>query len=227
MSTSSFRSARPPCFVLGLALLLAGSGPAWAAERAAEPAAKSGQTPVNHPPASDNWANDAELDGIVDLLDPDYQKQAIKVARLPLKYAVKTVYGRGSRAIYTFEDPNCAYCRQLHATLGAIGDLTVYTFMVSFLGDDSVRQANAVWCAKNRAAAWDRVMKKQTVAAARKGCTAPHAEIRKLTGLLGINLTPTVFYANGERMNGVKPRAEVEQRLAAALAANTPGNPAR
>jgi thiol:disulfide interchange protein DsbC len=149
------------------------------------------------------------------------------VARLPLKYAVKTVYGRGSRVIYTFEDPNCGYCQQLHATLGAIGDLTVYTFVVSFLGDDSVRQADAVWCAKDRAATWHRVMQKKTVAAARKGCTAPNTEVKKLIGLLGINLTPTVFYASGERMNGVKPRAEVEQRLDAAKIVNTAENAVR
>lgn len=224
MSASSILSALP--FALGLMLLLA-DGTALAAERTAVPAAKSTAAPASQPPASSNWANDAELDGIVDLLDPDYQKQAINVARLPLKYAVKTVYGRGSRVIYTFEDPNCGYCQQLHATLAAIGDLTVYTFVVSFLGDDSVRQANAVWCAKDRAAAWDRVMKKKAVAAARSGCTAPNAEIKKLIGLLGINLTPTVFYANGERMNGVKPRAEVERRLAAAMVANAPENSAR
>jgi len=170
--------------------------------------------------ASDNWAADAELEGIVDLLDPDYQKQPINVARLPVKYAVKTVHGKGSRTIYTFEDPNCGYCRQLHRTLKDIGDLTVYTFVVTFLGEDSVRKAHAVWCAKDRTTAWDRVMTKESVPEARTGCTAPVNEVKKLIGLLGINLTPTVFYADGQRMNGVKPRAEVEKRLAEAAKAS-------
>ena len=182
----------------------------------------SGLVAADTPPASKNWANDAELEGIVDLLDPDYQKQPINVARLPLKYAVKAVYGRGSRTVYTFEDPNCGYCRQLHRSLAEIGDLTVYTFVVSFLGDDSVRLSNAVWCAKNRADAWDRVMKQQTVADAKKGCAAPNAEISRLIGLLGINLTPTVFFANGARMNGVKPREEIEDWLAGATRTPSP-----
>ena len=182
----------------------------------------SGLVAADTPPASKNWANDAELEGIVDLLDPDYQKQPINVARLPLKYAVKAVYGRGSRTVYTFEDPNCGYCRQLHRSLAEIGDLTVYTFVVSFLGDDSVRLSNAVWCAKNRADAWDRVMKQQTVADAKKGCAAPNAEISRLIGLLGINLTPTVFFANGARMNGVKPREEIEDWLADASRNTSP-----
>lgn len=160
-----------------------------------------------------NWANDAELEGIVDLLDPDYQQQAINVSRLPIKYAVKAVYGNGRRVIYSFEDPNCGYCRQLHRLLGEIGDLTVYTFVVSFLGDDSVRKANAVWCSKNRAAAWDKVMRKESITDAKAGCEAPNAEIKKMIGLLGINLTPTVFFSDGRRMNGIKPRTEIEQRL--------------
>ena len=166
--------------------------------------------------ASDNWAADAELDGIVDLLDPDYQKQPINVARLPVKYAVKSVYGKGSRTIYTFEDPNCGYCRQLHRSLKEIGDLTVYTFVATFLGEDSVDKANAVWCAKDRSAAWDRVMGKGSIPMAPDNCAAPVAEVKKLIGLLGINLTPTVFFADGSRMNGVKPKAEVERRLAEA-----------
>lgn len=176
------------------------------------------QSSVTKPATSSNWAADATLEGIVDLLDPDYQKQPINVNRLPVKYAVKSVYGNGSRTLYSFEDPNCGYCRQLHRTLGEIGNLTVYTFVVSFLGEDSAAKANAVWCSKNRAASWDQVMKKQTIPAAVGACTAPHDEIRKLIGLLGINLTPTVFFADGERMNGVKSRDEIEQRLKVASA---------
>ena len=133
---------------------------------------------------------------------------------------MKSVYGKGSRTIYTFEDPNCGYCRQLHRSLKEIGDLTVYTFVATFLGEDSVDKANAVWCAKDRSAAWDRVMGKGSIPMAPDNCAAPVAEVKKLIGLLGINLTPTVFFADGSRMNGVKPRAEVERRLAEAVKKN-------
>jgi hypothetical protein len=209
-------SALTPCHRIGLPALL------FAALTATGSALlPAGAMAADAPKASDNWAADAELEGIVDLLDPDYQKQPINVARLPVKYAVKTVHGKGSRTIYTFEDPNCSYCRQLHRTLKDIGDITVYTFVVTFLGEDSVSKAHAVWCAKNRAAAWDRVMTKESVPTAPAECRAPVAEVRKLIGLLGINLTPTVFYADGQRMNGVKPRAEVERRLADAAKAKT------
>lgn len=161
-----------------------------------------------------NWAADAELDGIVDLLDPDYQKQAINVARLPLRYAIKQRIGNGRRTVYSFEDPNCGYCRQLHERLRQIGDVTLYTFVVTFLGEDSVTKANAVWCAADRAAAWDKVMKQKKIPPAKTGCAGPNREVGKLIGLLGINLTPTVFFADGSRMNGIKPREEIEARLA-------------
>ena len=195
--------SRIPLFVLAAAAALA---------LAALPAARAADASK----ASDNWAADAELEGIVDLLDPDYQKQPINVARLPVRYAVKTVYGQGTRTLYTFEDPNCGYCRQLHRTLKDIGDLTVHTFIVTFLGEDSVDKAHAVWCAKDRAATWDRVMMKQSIPAAPAGCKAPVGEVKKLIGLLGIQLTPTVFYADGQRMNGVRPREEILRRLSAA-----------
>lgn len=169
--------------------------------------------PPAHAADSADWVNDPDLEGIVDLLDPDYQKQPINVARLPLKYAITHVYGKGERVIYTFEDPNCGYCRQLHRHVAAIGNLTVHTFVLTFLGPDSGTKASAAWCDKDRAEAWDRVMRQEAVAAPRAGCTAPTAQTMKLAGMLGINLTPTVFFADGSRMNGVKPQAEIESRL--------------
>lgn len=184
-----------------LALLL---GLALPAAFAADPASSAG---------SSNWAADAELDGIVDLLDPDYLKQPIKVARLPLKYALTTTHGRGERSVYTFEDPNCGYCRELTRRLEEIGNVRVHTFIVTFLGEDSKTKADAVWCSPDRAAAWQRVMRRQTLPPAPAGCQAPKAEAMKLVGMLGITLTPTVFFADGSRMNGVRPRAEIEQRL--------------
>jgi hypothetical protein len=164
-----------------------------------------------------DWVNDPDLDGIVDLLDPDYQQQAITVARLPLKYAITQVHGRGERVLYTFEDPNCGYCRQLHRTLGEIGNLTVHTFVLTFLGPDSGARFDAVWCSDNRAGGWDRTMRQgATLPAPTDGCRAPAPQTMKLAAMLGVNLTPTIFFADGSRMNGVRPRAEIEKRLAKA-----------
>ncbi|HEY5764112.1 MAG TPA: DsbC family protein [Rhodocyclaceae bacterium] len=176
--------------------------------------------PATHAADSADWVNDPDLDGIVDLLDPDYQKLPINVARLPLKYAITTRYGSGERVVYTFEDPQCGFCRQLHRHLAAIGNLTVHTFVLTFLGPESASRADLAWCSPDRTRAWDAIMRGGSVAATTAAnCKAPTAQTMKLAGMLGINLTPTVFYADGSRMNGVKPQAEVEARLRQASAA--------
>ena len=175
------------------------------------------------PGASSNWAADAELDGIVDLLDPDYLRRPIAVARLPLRYAVTRIHGSGRRHVYSFEDPNCSYCRQLTRHLEEIGDVTVHTFIVTFLGENSKAKADAVWCARNPPDAWAAVMQRRRQVAAAPGCHAPTEATRKLVDMLGINLTPTIFFADGTRLNGVRPRAELQARLLAA--ARHPGAP--
>lgn len=165
--------------------------------------------------ADADWVNDPDLEGIVDLLDPDYQKHPINVARLPLKVAITSVHGKGERVLYTFEDPNCGYCRLLHRTLGEIGNLTVHTFVLTFLGPDSGARFDAVWCSADRAGAWARTMRRAALPPPAAGCRAPAAQTMKLAGMLGVNLTPTVFFADGSRLVGVRPRAEIEALLAA------------
>ena len=69
--------------------------------------------------------------------------------------AVKRVRGNGKRVVYTFEDPNCGYCRELHKELNKMTDVTVYIFLLPILSPDSVEKSKAVWCAKDRSRTWD------------------------------------------------------------------------
>ena len=172
-------------------------------------------------PGAERQADELELDGVVDLFDPDYLRQPINVARLPLRHAVTIVHGRGERELYTFEDPNCGYCRELTRRLAAIGNVTVHTYMIALLGEDSQAKAHQVWCAADRAGAWQAVMNGRPAPPARADCRAPLEETSRLAEVLGINFTPTVFFADGSRMVGLKPRAEIEQRLRDAVARKT------
>src|SRR5262249_44076949 len=72
--------------------------------------------------------------------------------------AIKRVRGNGKRVIYTFEDPNCGYCKQLQRELVKVNDVTVYTFLMPILSQDSVEKSKAIWCAKDRSKAWDDAM---------------------------------------------------------------------
>lgn len=62
---------------------------------------------------------------------------SIRFADLPLKMAIKTVKGDGKRVMAVFEDPNCPYCRKLHETMRGIDNVTVYTFLLNILSEDS------------------------------------------------------------------------------------------
>ena len=134
---------------------------------------------------------------------------------LPLAQAVKTVRGNGRRVIATFEDPNCGFCRQFHAQLAKMNDVTIYTFLYPIISPpDSVEKSRAVWCAKDRARAWDEVMTTGKIAPAPANCKAPIDEVLKLGQKFNVKSTPTIFLADGTRLRGALPVEQLEQAIA-------------
>jgi thiol:disulfide interchange protein DsbC len=136
---------------------------------------------------------------------------------LPLERAVKTTRGNGARTIVTFEDPNCPYCKKLWQQMSDMKDVTIYTFLYPILSADSTEKSKAIWCAKDRAAAWDQYMVGgKAPAAAAADCKHPLDENVALGRQLGINGTPTIIFADGSRAAGALPVPLIEQRIAAA-----------
>jgi len=136
---------------------------------------------------------------------------------LPFDRAIKTTRGNGSRTIVTFEDPNCQYCKRLWQTMGDLKDVTIYTFLYPILSADSSAKSKAIWCSKDRAAAWDQYMVGgKAPAAAADGCKHPIDENVALGRSLGINGTPTIIFADGSRAAGALPVPMIEQRIASA-----------
>lgn len=130
--------------------------------------------------------------------------------------AIKRVRGSGKRIVYTFEDPNCGYCKELQKELNKMTDITVYTFLLPILSPDSAEKAKAVWCAKDRAKAWDDVMNKAELPAnAVKTCATPLAENQLLAQRFGVRGTPAVYLANGQQVGGYLPADKLESALAA------------
>ena len=60
---------------------------------------------------------------------------------LPLAQSFALVKGDGSRHIAIFEDPNCGYCKLFRKTLEKTNNITVHTFVIDILGDDSTAKA--------------------------------------------------------------------------------------
>ncbi|HEX7644364.1 MAG TPA: DsbC family protein [Noviherbaspirillum sp.] len=143
------------------------------------------------------------------------QLAGIRFADLPLNEAIKTVKGDGKRVMAIFEDPNCPYCKKLHQTLQSVDNVTVYTFLLNILSDDSAIKAANIWCAGDPAAAWDNWMLHNVAApAAKSGCKAPNDQILALGKSLRISGTPTLYFADGSRSSAVPTAQELEARLA-------------
>ncbi len=128
--------------------------------------------------------------------------------------AIKRVRGTGKRVVYTFEDPNCGYCKELQKELNKMNNITVYTFLLPILSPDSVEKSKAVWCAKDRARTWDDLMNKAALPAnAPKNCTTPLEENQVLAKRFGVRGTPAVYLANGQQVGGYLPAEQLEQAL--------------
>ena len=128
--------------------------------------------------------------------------------------AIKRVRGSGKRVMYTFEDPNCPYCRELQKELMKVTDVTIYTFMWAILSPDSVEKSKAVWCSKDRAKAWDDLMSNGTAPQNSAKCDAPLEKNHELAQRFGIRGTPAIFLADGRQIGaGYLPASELEQAL--------------
>jgi len=143
------------------------------------------------------------------------QKITAKALTTSHDNAIKMVRGNGKRVLYTFEDPNCGYCRQLYKELGKMTDVTVYTFLLPVLSPDSADKSRAIWCAKDRAKAWDQMMVKGTLSESSKPCDAPLEKNAQVAKRLNITGTPAIYLASGQQLGGYVPAQQIEQALAA------------
>jgi thiol:disulfide interchange protein DsbC len=135
---------------------------------------------------------------------------------LPLKDAFTVVRGNGKRKVAVFEDPNCGYCKRFEADLQNVNNVTVYMFLYPILGPGSTERSKNIWCAKDKAKAWmDWMVKSTDTPAAPATCdiaalnrNVEFGKKHKITG------TPTLIFADGNRVPGAIPAAQVEKYLA-------------
>lgn len=164
----------------------------------------------------------------------------LPIEQFPLHDAIKTVQGDGGsahRAIVVFNDPACPYCRRLESELAKLDNVTVYTFLVPFQG---YPLPTAIWCAADRQKALRDMMLASDISAA-NGPLAAQAQSASLASMapaptcahpldtnlalakrLAVQGTPTIFLANGRRIDGYAEAKEIESRIAdRALTATT------
>lgn len=149
------------------------------------------------------------------------QLTAVDFARLPLTDAITVVRGKGERKLAVFEDPNCGYCKRFERDMTGIDNVTVYVFLYPILSADSVEKSRNIWCAADRAAAWEGYMLHDRQPAS-ASCNIDAIERNlafgrkhKITG------TPTLIFTDGQRVPGAIPAAVVQNYLDKAKPATT------
>ena len=138
---------------------------------------------------------------------------AIAFDQLPLKNAFVQVRGDGKRKLAIFADPNCGYCKRFEADLQKLENVTIYHLLYPILGDDSRTKSRHIWCARDKARAWNDWMLRG-VAPAANACDSGPVEANVEFGRQHrIQGTPTLIFANGARVPGAVPIAQVEKIL--------------
>ena len=157
-----------------------------------------------------------------DLVEARTQElQYVDFASLPLDKAIVKVKGNGSRKLAVFSDPECPYCQELEQELAKVSDVTVYTFLypLAEIHPDAERKAKLVWCAKDRAKAWDELMLQGKEPASVEGkCEAPLQAIQDFAKKAWISGTPGMVFANGKLVPGALKSVQIERQLTASQA---------
>jgi thiol:disulfide interchange protein DsbC len=138
---------------------------------------------------------------------------AIKFESLPHDQAVKVQRGNGRRTLVMFSDPYCPYCQQFEKTLQEISDITIYVFMFPVIRPQLADHSKAVWCSPDRAKAWLDLALRHEPPKAKASCAYPVAKNLELGHKLGVNSTPTLYLANGERVAGAMQAKDLRDML--------------
>ena len=141
---------------------------------------------------------------------------AIDFNSLPFDLAIKTVRGDGSRKLAVFADPLCPYCRQLEEEMKGVTNVTIYTFLfpLEAIHPGASVKAVAIWCSKDRSAAWSKWMLQKTDPGDVRCTGAPIDKLQALGQKIRIDSTPTLFTADGKRTRGAIKHNDIEQLLA-------------
>ncbi len=133
------------------------------------------------------------------------KRMAAKLVNLPLDKALKI--GNGKTIIVEFIDPNCHYCRLSFNFLNKLkNDFTIYAFFFP-LSQDSERKIRHIFCAKDKAKAYEDVLSGKLDGSAQLNlCNNEEAEDmmktnKQIGAQIGIQATP-LFYIKGKVVNG-------------------------
>jgi thiol:disulfide interchange protein DsbC len=141
---------------------------------------------------------------------------AVDFDSLPIKDAFTVVRGDGKRRLAVFQDPNCGFCKKFERDLQKVDNVTIHMFLFPVLGADSVVKSRNIWCAKDKARAWQDWMIRDVAAppAPSPGCDTTALDRNREFGRKHqITGTPTLVFADGRRVPGALGAAQVDKML--------------
>jgi thiol:disulfide interchange protein DsbC len=164
------------------------------------------------------------LDGTV--FDATSSRDLTEAGRASRRQAGLTKIGKDKRITFAasnpkhvvtvFTDIDCPFCRRFHdqiATYNKLGISVEYVFLPLDIHPGADKKAEAVWCAKDRNAAFTAAMTGADTGTA--SCENPVAETTQLARQIGVTGTPTLLTADGTR---IPPQiANVPDKLLAEL----------
>lgn len=117
--------------------------------------------------------------------------------------------GRERGVLYVFTDPDCGYCRRLHADMPALNKAGVTVHYLAFprggVDTATARKLDSAWCAADRRQAMNELKRGRSLPPAPAACRSPVADQYRLGLALGVRGTPATFTATGEQVGGYLP----------------------
>ncbi len=126
------------------------------------------------------------------------------VQQLPASKMIVFAPAHPKHTVTVFTDVDCPYCRQFHkqiAEYNKAGIAVNYVLLpLDQIHPGADKKAEAVWCSKDRNAAYTAAMNGQDPGND-TSCANPVAETKALGTSLGINATPTVLAEDGSQVD--------------------------
>lgn len=140
--------------------------------------------------------------------------------------AITIKYGKGTRQIAVFTDPDCPFCKtldnEIHSKFSQ-DDLTVHYFFNPLLiagHEQAPLKAAKIWCAPNRAEAYKAWMLNGVLPENDGSCKNPVAETKAFSTKVGFNSTPIIIFDSGH----IARTALSAEKLRLALKDRVPSN---
>ncbi|UVT18165.1 MAG: DsbC family protein (plasmid) [Nitrospira sp.] len=124
---------------------------------------------------------------------------------------------RESAPVLVFDDPDCPFCRELHAEVKQLVEagvpVAVFLHPVERLHKGAIQKSINIWCSDNRQDMLDTALAGKPVPDAGKPCDAPLEHNLQLARQLGGGPTPYIVFPDGRTVAGKKSVAELMAML--------------